>query len=247
MGFVSTDGQADGGGAGGLSVNLHGLEHSPVGLWQLQGDLTDSSGNGFDLEVGAGTEQYVPLSGSVDAAFLDGSTYFRRAAAEASLLITGDVTIEALVSWVQDPPGTGVNTSISGPALVGHGTAGETEPANSVYILGARPGGGLKWLTESGGGSNAQYELTADLPAQTLHHVAVTRASNVVRLYWNGTLLGTSGTLTAPTGGASGRFVIGALTDGSNENPTALIASVKLIASALTPAQIRAEFVRTLG
>lgn len=37
------------------------------------------------------------------------------------------------------------------------------------------------------------------------------------------------------------------LGDSSNENPTALIASVKLIDSALTPAQIRDEYRLTLG
>jgi hypothetical protein len=247
MGFISTDGQADGGGAGGLSINLHGLEHSPVGLWQFQGDLTDSSGNGYDLEIGAGTEQYVDLSSTIQALDLDGSTYARLAAFAAALAITGDMTIEALVSWQIDGPGVGVNTSISGPPICAHGASGEAQADNNLYTFGPKPGGGLKWLSESGNGTNAIYEQAGTQPAQVLAHVAATRESDVVTFWWNGTPAGQSGTLTTPTGGGSGRFVVGALSNGSSENPTMLISSLKLIASALTPAQIRAEFVRTLG
>lgn len=228
-------------------VRLHDTTHSPVGLWQLQGDLTDSSGNGYTLSVGAGTEQYVPISETVQGHLFNGSTYLRRATAEAALRLTGDMTIELLVMWLIDPPGVGVNTSASGPALVSHGDNGETPATNNLYTLGPRPGGGLRWLSESGSGTNAIYDLTGSMPAHVLHHLAAVRDSNVVTFYWNGSPIGTSGSLTAPTSGTDGRFCLGNIFNGGSEEPTCIMSSVKVIGSALTASQVQAEFERTLG
>lgn len=234
--------------AAGGGVSQHDTTHGPVGLWQLDGDLLDSSGNGYDLTVGSGTEQYAPLNSTDSAAFLDGSTYFVHDVEVAALRITGDMTFECLVQFLVDPPGEGVNATTTSPSLIAHGAAGETEATNTVYAFGPRASApGLTWVSESGGGSNAQRNVDAEIPCGVWVHLAVVRDSNVVRTYMNGALLDTSGALTAPTGGATGRLVLGALANGSSENPTCLIASAKLIDSALTAAEIKAEVQRTLG
>jgi hypothetical protein len=249
MGIRSLNGERVGGTAsGGSSISLHDTTHDPLGLWQLNGDLTDSSGNGYTLTVGSGTEQYAPLSDTLSGAHLDGSTYLIHDVAVSALRLTGDMTIECLVKWLVDPPGYGVNNDTTSSALVAHGVGGETEATNTLYCFGARSsGGGFTWVSESGGGTNAAYNLDVEVPTSVWHHMAAVRDSNVVSIYLDGALLGSSSSLTTPTGGSSGRFVIGALASGSSENPTCVIASVKLIGSALTAAQVKAEYQRTLG
>lgn len=250
MGITVIDGTRSGGSgsSGGSSVSLHDTTHTPVGLWQLNGDLTDSSGNGYTLTVGSGTEQYAPLSSTLSGFHFDGSTYLVHNVEVSGLRLTSDMTIECLAKWLVDPPGYGVNRTTTSPALVAHGTGGETEATNTVYAFGPHAStGGLKWVSESGGGTNAVYDLDAEIPAGVWHHIAAVRDSNVVSVYLDGALLGSSSSLTTPTGGASGRLVLGALANGSSENPTCVMASVKLIGSALTASQVKAEYQRTLG
>ncbi len=114
-----------------------------------------------------------------------------------------------------------------------------------------RPGGAassrdrLQWTSESGAGVDADYvansNTTEDLPAQfTPVHLAVTRISNVVQFYLNGLPWGLpSSALTTPAGGTSGAFNV---SSGSNR-----IFGLKIIASGLTAAQIKAEYNRTMG
>lgn len=245
---IILNGAVQSSGGGGSAIAQHDTTYSPVGLWQLDGDLTDSSGNDYDLTVGSGTEQYAPLSSSLNGFHFDGATYLVHNVEVAGLRLTGDMTIECLVKWLVDRPGYGVNNTTTSPSLVAHGTGGETEATNTVYAFGPHPStGGLTWVSESGAGSNAQYSADVEVPTGVWHHMAAVRDSNVVSFYMDGALLGSSSTLTTPSGGASGRFVLGALANGSSENPTCVMASVKLIGSALTAAQVKAEYQRTLG
>jgi hypothetical protein len=233
---------------GGSSISLHDTTHSPLALWQLDGGLTDSSGNGYTLTVGAGTERYAPLSDTLSGFHFDGSTYLIHDVAVEALRLTGDMTVEMLVKWLIDPPGYGVNDDTTSCSLVAHGINGETEATNTLYSIGTRPtGGGLYWISESGGGTNATYDIDCEVPTGVWHHLAVTRASGVVSIYQDGALLGASSTLTTPTGGASGRLVLGALGKDSTERPTCVLSSVKVVGSALSAAQIRAEVQRTIG
>ena len=246
MGYVSSGGQAASGG-GGPKVRQHDTTHSPLGLWQLDGDMTDASGNGYDLTVDTGTELYAPISDTLQGFRFDGSTNLIHDVAEAALRLTGDMTIEMLVAWLIDPPGFGVNTSLSGPYLAAHGVPGEAGGDNNLYSLKARPTGGIGWLSESGSGTNAVYDIDCDVPTYLLHHLAAVRASNVVSMYIDGGLVGSSSTLATPTGGNTGRFVLGSIGGGGGEHPTCLMASVKLIGSALTAEQVADEYRLTLG
>jgi len=73
----------------------HDLTHSPVGLWQFDGDLTDSSGNGFTLSLGAGsTQQFVEMAPGLQGAWFNGTTFYERTSTEATLQIPGPITIE---------------------------------------------------------------------------------------------------------------------------------------------------------
>lgn len=70
-----------------------GLEHSPVGLWNFEGNLNDSSGNGFDL---SGT----PLGYSVQANDFQYGMLFSwilsRASRDELTAITGALTLEVV-------------------------------------------------------------------------------------------------------------------------------------------------------
>lgn len=245
MGYVSSGGASAVGGQ--PKVRQHDTTHSPLGLWQLDGDMTDSSGNGYDLAIDTGTELYAPISDTLQGFRFDGATGLIYDVAEAALQITGDMTIEMLVSWLIDPPGFGVNTTLTGPYLAAHGVPGESGGDNNMYSLKARPGGGIGWLTESGSGTNAVYDIDCEIPTYLLHHLAAVRESNVVSMYIDGGLVGTSSTLAAPSGGTSGRFVLGSIGGGGGEHPTCIMGSVKLIGSALTAEQIEDEYRLTLG
>jgi hypothetical protein len=206
----------------------------------LQNDLLDSSGNGLTLTAIAGTARYTDIFPGVRCLFLDALTTFGRSAFTASLNILGDLTIECLLYVITNNVTTGV---------VSHGASGETEATNYSYATQFTTTT-FQYLHEFSAGTN-QTLVTTNLPPRRLSHLALVRASNVVQFYLNGRTFGAaSGTLTAPTGSTSGRFRIGASeglgTPGGTGVPN-MISSVKVIASALTEAQIKAEYNLTLG
>jgi hypothetical protein len=96
--------------------------------------------------------------------------------------------------------------------------------------------------------TNAEYvpaDIGVDFELPVL--IGFTRTSNVIQFYRNGELMGSaSGTLTAPSGGSNSRLRIGALTD-SSELLLGIIGGVKIIPSALTSLQMKAEYNRTFG
>lgn len=222
-------------------VNYHGLEHNPVGLWQLNGSLADTSGNGFTLTVESGTVFYGYVQPGLRGALLN-STVLIYNTFTSTLAITGDLTIEALVYL---PAYT-----VSQRYLVSHANAGETAVDNYLYGISLLNGSGkVDYFAESGVGVDIVYNpVIADTnrPPLSPCHFAMTRSSQVVQFYLNGRTWGAaSGTLGTPTGGGSGRFRIGGT--GSIGGPEGITASVKVIASALTAAQVAVEYNRTLG
>lgn len=224
------------------AVNLHTTTHSPAGLWQLQNDLTDSSGNGLTLTAIAGTARYTDIfSSGKRALYLQDGLTVGRSAFTASLNILGDLTIECLLHVITNNVATGV---------VSHGASGETEATNYSYAAQFTTTT-FQYLHEFSTGTNQTLNTTNLVPPRRLSHFALVRASNVVQFYLNGRTFGAaSGTLTAPTGSTSGRFRIGASeglgSPGGTGAPN-MISSVKVIASALTATQIKAEYNLTLG
>ena len=220
-------------------VNYHDTTFSPAGLWNLNNDLTDASGNGFTLTIGAGTERYADISPGVRGLVLDGSTYAKLTSFNSTLGITGDLTIELLLN-------PGINTQPS--VMVAHvgATSGGTSADNYLYQLQVSSFPLQKFSWENGTRSSQAYNIF-DLPPQSgLFHWAVTRASNVVQFYLNGRAIGAaSSALGAPAGGGTGTFKLGG--DSTTEGAPSILASVKVIASALSAANVKAEYIKTLG
>jgi len=205
--------------------------HSPVALYNFEGNLNDSSGNGLTLTTG-GTVVYRKIWPGL-LAMVSGTP--TRVANDALLTILGDVTVEAICAMS--------STTLS-VALVAMQGAGELEVNNSLYQLIISDQNTLQSFTEHGAGTDDVFNSTGanqGLPQLNIpFHLAIVRASNVIRFYLNGELFGSaSSTLTAPTGGSSANLRINAT--------NVPLASVKIIASALTATQIRAEYNRTMG
>lgn len=225
----------------GSRLRLHDTTHSPVGLWQFDGDLSDDSGNSLDLSVASGTAVYTSIGG-IRFFYFDGSTYLSRVAA-AGLQITGALTIEAIVCMRRGAD------DATNEYILSCGDNGETEITNTLYSV--RTGNStaeIQVFHEYGAGTNALHAFdNATIPDSAPCHLAVTRASNgtTYKLYIDGVLLDTEEATSAPTGGGDAFLTVGA-----QETGTSLakmhIASLKIINSELTAAQVLAEARRTV-
>ena len=222
-------------------VRKHDTEHQPLGLWQFDhGDLTDSSGNGRTLTVDKGTSCWSQLYPGLDCLFFNGDTTsgvrLIYNVADTALRLTGDLTIEMLAHF---------RTYSGTQTFISHGGSTEDEVQNILYSVAMTDTFQSRWLHEQGAGANEVYGVDYQPQDEQICHFAVTRSSNVIQFYLNGRALGAaSSALNAATGGADGRLYIGGSATGSWAG---YLASVKLIGSALTAAEIRAEYNRTMG
>lgn len=224
-------------------VQPHNTTHNPVGLWQFNGNLNDSSGNGFTLTVETGEISYaqiLPGLVGVNLAPLASTTRLVHSTFQSALAITGDLTIECVLLL------TAYTTTLRW--LVSHDNNSDAEADNTLYavdLMSELPNPGrLKFFTENGAGIDSSYEIL-DKPPLGPCHFAVTRASNVIQFYLNGRTLGAaSSPLVTPTGGANGRFRVGG---NPMNSPPAIVSSLKICNTALSAAQIANEYNRTLG
>ncbi len=222
--------------SGGGLVQLHDLTYNPVGLWQLQETLGDSSGNGFDLTQLAGVLRYTDFLPGVAALWLFSTWKFRHAVTGTLLQITGDITIEMFVR---------ARAYTSG-AILSYDTNSGVEAGNYLYAVGLTGGSTqTQFTSESGAGVAANHNID-NLPGLFEPcHLAVRRQANVVQFFLNGKPWGpASAVLATPTGGSLSMLHLGWV---ANPAVDCDLASIKIIASALSNAQILAEYNRTLG
>ena len=234
-----------GGDSCGLIQKL-GLEHSPVGLWLFDGNLNDSSGNGFNL---SGTTSYVTnLNGPTipQSAVYGGNNaaILSRPSRDATLAITGAITIEAY--GVFSPIGTQHIVSLGSP------DSPDDEPHNIAYSL-AITTNTIAVLWETGAGTN--ITCTSDvytIPNGVPCHIVFTRsASNpaTAKFYVNSINCGIkSGTAATGCTDPNCRLRIGANHIGASTLifGTKLF-SIKIIAAELTQEEVTAEYNKTLG
>ncbi len=220
------------------TIQLHDTTHSPLGLWQLNGSLLDSSGNGRTLTVETGTSRFTQIAPQLEGFLFDGSTALWYNVADAALRLLGDMTFECL--WILDEP-------VASGAFFSHeGSAGETEVNNVLYswIISTYPT--LQWYSEHAAGVDDAATFTIGQPTRgQLAHLAVKRESNIVSQFLNGLPYGpASSALVAPTGGSNGKFRLGAF---PTVRTKGVMCSAKLMNTALSADAIKAEYNRTLG
>ena len=217
--------------------------HSPIVLYTLDGDLVDTSGNSRPaLVIGDGTETYsaMPLNGTRELFNCAVANNLRHTTHVSALAVLGDITIECTVRLNRYP------TSGEQVLVRFGGAVNEAEAENVLWQVRTLTGGALGYFSEHGGGINAEYTTgPAVVPIGNPSHIVMTRESGVIKFYVNNQLVGTSSALTDPTGGGSsllsigGVPFVGATFDGR-------IGAVKVIAGALTLAQINAETSKAL-
>jgi len=213
--------------------------HTPIALYHFDGDANDYSGNGFNLTSGTATFTQVDPTTGRKALYL-GNT-ISRPSNDAALTITGDVTIQVIAKMVGTP--SGITT-----AFLSFTASGETLATNTMYQLGFSGVSDLRWIHESGAGAADSILLATDAALMpfspfTIGYFAAVRASNVVTIYFNGLPYGSpSGTFTAASGGTSA-----VLTINPSTATTFICLGAKIVNSALSAADIKAEYNRTMG
>ncbi len=217
--------------------------HSPVALYQFDGNTNDSSGNGYDLTaVGAGgtvLEYRDVWPGLV--ALTRG--FPARPAFDAALAIAGDMTIQAICVIRNAPVPIGAVCACLSLTSPG----GDIEVNNVQYALNLPSQNGLNFASEHGAGVDDAFTVTPGkgLPAFGVpFYVAVVRESNVVRFYVNGVQYGSASAVrTAPTGGGNSVLCVRQ----ADSLPSPEVASLKICDVALSQAEIEAEWNLTMG
>lgn len=123
-------------------------------------------------------------------------------AQHASLAISGDVTVEAIVVLRHPAHSTNAAYDLNRQNVVGYGGTSTTEAHNALYCLGLDEAA-TKLLTfhEYGSGTDAEFSggtgPAIDVPA----YLVLSRAGTVATLYCNGEEEYSIDTVNAPTGG----------------------------------------------
>jgi hypothetical protein len=212
-----------------------------AGLWQLHGSLADTSGNGNHLAINSlsnFTDLYPNYVGfdSIGGNGLHTVT----SPSPAGLRITGDMTIEAIVRMPQ------ISRASAGPTfIVACDNNNGASTGNRLYGVGIGVSGEPYWSQMHGTQVETTYSATGFLWPEGLFQMTATRLAGVIQLYANGRPLGPpSSALTTPTGGSLCDFQFGSF----GGSPLVVgIASLGVIASALSAAQVKARYNATLG
>ena len=214
--------------------------HSPVALYDVDGDLVDSSGNGLDMSMGAGTAYYgpAPVTGNARSIFFQ-SSRAQRPSSDASLRLHGALTIEAVVFPSIVHTTTGILAAYAG--------GGETEAENIAYELALLSGNRIRFAQENGAGVDNLWDVSLHVPVGQWTHLAVTRdvAGTGANLYINGILRASTTLASAPTGGTSSVLHAGEFINGLAPY-TGFMSSLKIIAAELNASQVLAEANRAL-
>jgi len=229
-------------------IRSHTATHSPIALYQFDKDLLDTSGNGRHLTALVGDPLYAPIFPQSPLGYVfQGGGQVGRPSYDAAFALLGDFTVEMILSLGNHGYGT---QFIFGFCGVDAGS--EVAAQNTLYSLWesgvASHHRCLEYRHEQAAGVNVELASTFQPAAGVPTHVWVRRASNVVSIGVNGVVNATSGTLLAPTGGTSSRLLFGQAThEGSPQGFYGALCSFKLHNTALSDAQLLADFEATVG
>lgn len=215
-------------------LGLHDTTHNPIGLWQFDETLVDSSGNGFNFSLAAGTQRFTEIYPGVRALQLLTTNRYTFSTTGTVLQRTGDITIEMLLLLQAIPAGS---------AFLAYDAVGETLATNTLYNIGIASES-LIALSESGAGVDASHSPNRLPPLGELCHLAWRRAADVGQFFVNGKPFGASAAVTTPAGGTSSFLSLGGA---AGTTPLCALASLKIVPSALTDDQIDEEAEKTVG
>lgn len=230
--------------------------YSPVGNWPLDGNstasgehrLTDISGNGFDLALEAGSEQFTMMGYGAQGFLCDGASNLVRTAATPELAITGAMTVMSLIVGSESLPATIVG-------LLGHAAVGELQADNVLYSILQSATPSRTWFSfqEHGAGVNDGTALQTYITAGSGLHVLGYRKSapsgglQSVQLFLDGHNWGAAASITASDGGSSGRFRIGRAGDVAGNFWSGIVGATCIWDQALTNEQILERYNYAVG
>jgi hypothetical protein len=218
----------------GQGVQLHDLTHNPAVLWQFNETLNDTSGNARHLSMTAGNLRYTEIYPGVRALNVGTANRFQFATTGTALQHTGDITILCLLLLYATADGV----------LLTYDGNSEAEANNTLYEVSITTEQ-LHWKQESGAGVDALFGSARLPPVGELCHLVSRRQAGVIQNFTDGLPIGAaSSLLTTPTGGTTSFIRIGSA---ATAPPACALASMKVVLSALSDADIKAEFNRTLG
>lgn len=264
LGWVPETRTWDGYGAANLNAFCHLPATSGVACWHLTdlgSSLTDLI-NGIALtNAGGVTLECNAAFGPVNALHFNGSnvsSICRLSASSTTLRIAGDLTLELIMRIHEAQPGSLITDGYA--YIVSWMNSGNTQADNILYRFVTSSNAiasspltatvtSCRWQSEHGTGTLDGYFFSNSIPLGDIFYIAITRISDVIRIYLNGRLMGTSTTLTTPDGGTSGsaRFCIGGDLDNGVNNVHATLFCVRVHNTGRTIGQIQADYTATLG
>ena len=227
-----------------MGANLLPFVPGTVGLWQLQGNMLDTSGNGINLSIERGVETYaaLPTSGGLQAFSFNGATNLLGPLAPV-LAVAGEFTAQL---WAYTT-GAGVYTYFAN-----EGTISGNYSLYSMY----NSAGGLGNFGTSYTDQTHNAALGTPnppgvvIPLNELHLLSLVRTSTggsnyVSRLWVDANLQSGGVNTTAQTADGTERLRVGGFTGGANY--TGYIASLRFVGHARTAAEIAADANRAIG
>jgi hypothetical protein len=207
----------------------HDTTYSPNALWQLNGSLLDSSGNGLTLGQSRGASRFGEMIPGFRGYTSIGSllSELSRPSTDAGLLLLGDSCSRSHRTRCHKR-----SRSHTESRSRRRRRARTSQSGRSTYLVWKQAG--------------ATFSTTWHFPPYQPIHLYATRISQVVRFYVNGRKVATSGTLTTPTGNGTSRFYIQANNSVGYNGGTGFC-SLKVTPSGLSDAQVLAEHNLTLG
>lgn len=228
--------------------------YSPIGLWQFDGSLDDSSGLGQPkLVLERGFERYSPIVPGVLGVLCGGPTgaVFRLPHTGVATLLRkpGDIAIQMICQMTTETLTDAAGTS---PVVGYRGSAVAVQNNNSLWGMYLGIENYPDWFTQSGAGTGfSAADGTVSLPPAGVRTVlwGARRKGNLVKFYIDGKPV-SSGTATGttPDGGASGLMRIGGQPQ-ANETaaPYMVMTSLKVTAGSMSDAEFLADYNASLG
>lgn len=265
--WFSQRGGAGGGGAGAAVSTPSGVfptasawkltsNYSPIGLWQFNETLDDTSGlQQPPFSINRGSVKYTDINPGVKALVCGGPTGLVLRLPHtgvASLLRTpGDISVQMIVQQTSE---TLSDAAGSSPLLGYRGrlrTVTGNDADNSLWGIFQGPDGVQDWYTEAVGGAGfSAFVLSPRVPPPGVRTLLLgaRRAAGVVQHFLDGKPLGSVASGATPGGGSSGVFWLGGQT-AANESaaPQMVISSLKICNNAMSDAQFLDDYNASLG
>jgi hypothetical protein len=214
----------------GVQISKFPNDLDPFALYNFEGNLLDTSGNGRDLTAGA--SNYIDIfPGFVGREINSGAPATRN---DQAFNLPGDITILSMIQ---------ANDYVGANVLAFRGIGG-TQALNYIYSFGPYAGTRqLQFFSETGIGVGTTFNGTLrQLPfIHNLVWLGMTRIGGVVQYWINGRKNGVpSGVIATPNGGTSSVLITGEVGEGA-------IGAIKFWDRGLSDAEMAQQYNVTMG